>query len=43
MLLTELWDELTAPYDEVGLSSEQEGLLDRRMEGRLNYVQSWNM
>jgi hypothetical protein len=32
MLLTELWDELTAQYDEVGLSPEQEGLLDRRME-----------
>jgi putative addiction module component (TIGR02574 family) len=30
MLLTELWDELTAQSDEVSLSPEQEDLLDRR-------------
>jgi putative addiction module component (TIGR02574 family) len=30
MLLTELWDELTANPDEVTLTPEQEGLLDRR-------------
>jgi putative addiction module component (TIGR02574 family) len=32
MLLTELWDELTANADEVPLSPEQEDLLDRRWQ-----------
>ena len=30
MLLTELWDELTANPDELTLTPEQEDLLDRR-------------
>jgi putative addiction module component (TIGR02574 family) len=32
MLLTELWDELTANPDEVTLTPEQEDLLDRRWQ-----------